>query len=338
MTDYGDKYNKFISQRPLSEEMREKCLAWNQNPALFWECVESNLPTGRPLLQRSGYGVFWLSAYSPDHHHRLSPQLVCDIGRVDLNLDVRRVPLASGNTGSWLDDVFSHQYNWKQHKLPEETIGEFVRHVTETAALNGARYTRGALDEFIFSLENIGNVEHEIVKWLFIEAIAEAIPEEIFTLNNENAILEKIKKRAEQSFSSQRRAARARQVVKDSIGKGDIKKARRVAASVLRELEMRQWRLASCFWINSRPFLTAPRSSSRSRRPSVRSAAKSGGGDSGDSDSDGPGDPPGPRLAVPPPHNPSTTPPTLHQGNNSRLSRTTHPCRWPMESGVEPCC
>jgi len=63
-----------------------------------------------------------------------------------------------------------------------------------------------------------------------------------------------------------------------------------------------------------------------------------GGGDSGDSDSDGPGDPPGPRLAVPPPRNPTTTPLTLHQGNNSRLSRTTHPCRWPMESGVEPCC
>ena len=62
-----------------------------------------------------------------------------------------------------------------------------------------------------------------------------------------------------------------------------------------------------------------------------------GGGDSGDSDSDGPGDPPGPRLAVPPPHNPSTTPPTLHQGNNSRLSRKALPCRWPMESGAGSC-
>lgn len=78
----------------------------------------------------------------------------------------------------------------------------------------------------------------------------------------------------------------------------------------------------------SRSFLSAPRTSSRSRRSPVRSAAKSGGDDGGgDSESD-PGDPPGPKLTVP---SLSTSPTlTTPQRNNSTLSRTPHPCRWPM--------
>ncbi len=60
---------------------------------------------------------------------------------------------------------------------------------------------------------------------------------------------------------------------------------------------------------------------------------KDDGGGDGDSDQ---GEPPRPVLTVPS----LSTPPTLTtpQRNNSTHSRTPHPCRWPMESGVEPCC
>ncbi len=70
-------------------------------------------------------------------------------------------------------------------------------------------------------------------------------------------------------------------------------------------------------------------SSSRSpRRAPVRSAAKAGDDGGGDGDSDGPGEPPRPVLTVP---SLSTSPTlTTPQRNNSTLSRTPHPCRWPV--------
>ena len=62
------------------------------------------------------------------------------------------------------------------------------------------------------------------------------------------------------------------------------------------------------------------------RRSPVRSAAKAGDDSGGDGDSDSPGDPPGPKLTVPSLHN-------FHvaiQLNSFILSRTPHPCRWPV--------
>ena len=77
----------------------------------------------------------------------------------------------------------------------------------------------------------------------------------------------------------------------------------------------------------SRSFLSAPRTSSRSRRSPVRSAAKAGDDGGGDGDSDGPGEPPGPVLTVPS----LQTFLFNHQLNSSILSRTPLPCSWCMD-------
>jgi len=82
----------------------------------------------------------------------------------------------------------------------------------------------------------------------------------------------------------------------------------------------------------SRSFLSAPRSSSRSRRSPVRSSAKSDDG-GGDGDSDGPGEPPKPshkgRIILPAPIQARLIPFSC-KTKRFPHSRTPHPCRWSM--------
>lgn len=313
--DY-ENYTKFISRTPIPEEIRERGLAWKQNPALFWEYVQSKEPS-ETIFMECGYAVFWSYAYSSKHNNNLSPFLKCDLGIVDLNLNALNVPFGSGKTGSWLIDIFVKRYDWQQKKLPEDVIGELVGQVTETAALNGAFYTKEALDIFIYQLESIGNIEDEIIENLFFGCLLESAPEEAKTLENEELTTEAFRKAAALSHSSLRQASLARDVVQITMGKGDSQKARRVAMNVLRELAKRERRTIPYLFPNVR-------SHSRARRSPVRSAAASSPGDSdGDPDQ---GDPPRPSLTVPSLH----SSPSYQKLNSFPFSWIFPPSRWSM--------
>ena len=313
MTGYIDKYSKYISQRPLSEEMRGKGLAWSQDINLFWKDKEIDL--------NCGVAVFWIRGYPGTAHddHHLSPWLQCDIGYVDLSLDSNDEK-ADRFTGSWLEDFFVPFYDREEKKLPEHVIGELIYQVTEAAALNGAIYTDEALEKFIRELESIGELEEQIIEELHFGCLLNSFPGEILTLENEEEIDEALVKESKK-YRSSLKTESAWKLIQEVVIKGNLQKARQIALNAWKKEAGKKQR-TYCFH-------AAPRTSSRSRRSPVRSAAKAGDDGGGDGDSDGPGDPSGPKLAVP---SLSTSPTlTTPQRNNSTLSRTPHPCHWCME-------
>jgi len=282
-----DKYSKFISATPLSERARERILAWNQSPNLFWEYVKSKSPEETPFEQ-TGYAVFWACVYSPKYQNNLSPQLQCDIGIVDLDINARRRALGSGNTGSWLEDVFVRLYDWERHKLPEEVVGEFVLQVTETAMLNGARYTREALDDFIRQMENIGSMEKEIVEHLYFGVVLEAMPASALTLQNERSTFAKIDEATKRALSSEQQANITRDVVISAIDKGDMRKAQHLAIAILKGLGKVQSAPKKLSFLR-RSF--APRRIRSSASAAGKHRTEDDAGGDGDSDQ---GEPPGP--------------------------------------------
>jgi len=310
LTGYIDKYSKYISQRPLSEEMREKGLAWSQDINLFWKDKEIDL--------NCGVAVFWIRGYPGTAHddHNLSPWLQCDIGYVDLSLDSNNEN-AERYTGSWLEDFFVPFYDREEKKLPEHVIGELIYQVTEAAALNGAIYTDEALEKFIRELESIGELEEQIIEELHFGCLLNSFPGEILTLENEEEIDEALVKESKK-YRSSLKTESAWKLIQEVVIKGDMQKARQIALNAWKKEAGKKQR-TYCFH-------AAPRSSSRSpRRSPVRSAAKAGD-DGGGDDPDGPGEPPKPVLTVPSLHN-------FHvaiQLNSFILSRTPHPCSWSM--------
>jgi|GEM_PF-3016847 len=273
-------YSTFASNTPISETMREKIIAWNQNCTLFWEDAK-NKTSGEKTFKKIGCAVFSCFAYH-QKKYSLSPRLKCDIGSVDLDTDSYGLSLGSGNTGSWLEDVFARRYDWELHRLPGEVIGEFVRQVTETAAVNGARYTREALDEFIQELENIKSIEDEIRENLLFGCLLEAAPDKNLTIGNEEATQEAL-----EAYAKSQKSIVGREIIQSSIVEGDIQKARRLAIDILSPQRVQAPRI-----------LTSNRTSTRARarRSPVRSAAKSSGDGNAGEDSDGGSDPEPPKL------------------------------------------
>ena len=323
LAGYIDKYSKYISQRPLSEEMRGKGLAWSQDINLFWESVK-NRTRDEEIGLNCGVAVFWIRGYPGTAHddHYLSPWLQCDIGYVDLSLDSNNEN-AEVYTGSWLEDFFVPFYDREEKKLPEHVIGELIHQVTETAALNGAIYTNEALEKFIGELESIGEVGDQIEEELCVSVLTNSFPDEIFTLGNEEKINKALVKESKKIRSSLK-AESAWKLIQEVVIKGDMQKARQIALNA--------WKREAAKKQRTYCFLAAPRTSSRSRRSPVRSAAKAGGDGGGDGDSDQ-GEPPRPshkgRIILPAPVQARQfllTP----KVNNFPLSRTPHPCRWPV--------
>jgi len=328
LAGYIDKYSKYISQRPLSEEMRGKGLAWSQDINLFWESVK-NRTRDEEIGLNCGVAVFWIRGYPGTAHddHYLSPWLQCDIGYVDLSLDSNNEN-AEGYTGSWLEDFFVPFYDREEKKLPEHVIGELIHQVTETAALNGAIYTNEALEKFIGELESIGEVGDQIEEELCVSVLTNSFPDEIFTLGNEEKIDKALVKESKKIRSSLK-AESAWKLIQEVVIKGDMQKARQIALNAWKKEAGKKQRTC-CYCAASR---SAPRTSSRSRRSPVRSAAKAGDDGGGDGDSDGPGEPPKPshkgRIILPAPIQARLIPFSC-KTKRFPHSRTPHPCRWSM--------
>lgn len=320
LTGYIDKYSKYISQRPLSEEMREKVLLWSKDVESYRENIDDKLLSD---CKAENLAFFWVQGYRYGENN-LSPHLECDMGYVDLNINsyrgVYEERKEGSKSGSWLDDYFVPFYDREKKKLPSEVIGELVWHVTDTAALNGASYTEQALENFIRELESIGEKEDKIIKTLFIISLVQALPDKKHLFEKTIIINNKLVRRIKKTRSSWR-SVLAWEIINNSVLRGDIKKARRTAMNVLEKATIKKQRvyfIPTIFYSHSR----SP------RRAPVRSAAKAGDDGGGDGDSDSPGDPPGPKQVLPSHNSPTLTTP---QWNNSTLSRTSHPCRWSLD-------
>ncbi len=263
-------YTKYVSKRPISTDTRAKITYWNARGIKYGDgdaFVDDVGPT-----QSTGVTDFWPWVYLHHSPWALSPELVCDIGKVDLSLDEVR---DAEKSGSWLRDYFLPYYDKKRHELPESVIGELIFQVTDAAAKNGATYTEEALGAFVWALENIKEHEEEILgELLFGDVLAEC-PKEYMTLEHEDGAHDSCEESAHLFVK-----LHSRNSVLDILRRKDRDKAKEISMMAIRRY-MKDRNTES---FQAVTILRAGRVSRRASHPVARAAASSSSDDSGGSE------------------------------------------------------
>jgi len=328
LSGYIDKYSKYFSQRPLSEEMREKFSAWNKKG---WRCVceteKEKVEEAFKLIDFGSLDSEAVSFFFSDYD-REPLELSVDTDAGVLYLDIwgdfeDHKKRKEGETGSWLIDYFLPFYDKENKSLPEHVIGELVFQITDLAARVGATIPEEELEAFISKLENIKEYECKIFEHLTLNNAYDHAPISILDVENDfidGALVKEI----ETLFHDRGQEKEIWEALRErTLGREVLQKVMGGIRGPQQNSSLRNKRIN---------FLSAPRTSSRSRRSPVRSAAKAGD-DGGGDDPDGPGEPPKPShkgRAIPLAPVQARLIPLTPKTNSFSSSRTPSPCYWCM--------